>query len=110
MISNAYYSKIDPKNIAPFSSTIMRGMLRDDLGFTGLIITDDVCDATQLSPWSLATRATEFFEAGGTVLLCVESSKTAIIAKALNAKVAQDPALAKLVDAAALKVLESKLD
>lgn len=110
MISNAYYSKIDPKNIAPFSSTIMRGMLRDDLGFTGLIITDDVCDATQLSPWSLATRATKFFEAGGTVLLCVESSKTATIAKALSAKVAQDPAFAKLVDAAALKVLESKLD
>lgn len=110
MVSNAYYSKIDPKNIAPFSSTIMQGMLREDLGFTGLIITDDVCDATQLSPWSLATRATRFFEAGGTVLLCVESSKTAVMAKALNTKVTQDPAFAALIDAAALKVLETKLD
>lgn len=110
MVSNAYYSKIDPKNIAPFSSTIMRGMLREDLGFTGLIISDDVCDATQLSPWNLATRATRFFEAGGTVLLCVESSKTASMAKSLNTKVAQDPAFAALIDAAALKVLESKLD
>lgn len=110
MVSNAYYSKIDPANIAPFSSTIMRGMLREDLGFTGMIISDDVCDAAQLSPWSLATRATRFFEAGGTVLLCVESSKTVIMAKALNAKAAQDPAFAKLIDAAALKVLEAKLD
>lgn len=110
MVSNAYYSKIDQANIAPFSSTIMRGMLREDLGFTGMIISDDVCDAAQLSPWSLATRATRFFEAGGTVLLCVESSKTASMAKALNTKVTQDPAFAKLIDAAALKVLETKLD
>lgn len=108
MVSNAYYSKIDARNIAPFSDTIMRGMLREDLGFTGVIISDDMCDATQLAPWSLGTRAINFFESGGTMLLCVESSKTANMAQALYSKASKDPAFAQLIDAAALKVLETK--
>lgn len=108
MVSNAYYSRIDPQNIAPFSETIMRGMLRDDLGFTGVVISDDLCDAAQLSPWSLGDRAAKFFEAGGTMLLCVESGKTATMAQALYAKASKDPGFARLIDAAALKVLETK--
>lgn len=109
MVSNAYYSKIDPRNIAPFSDTIMRGMLRQDLGFTGIVISDDMCDAVQLSPWSLGARAINFFEAGGTMLLCVESSKTATMAQALQSKASQDPAFAQLIDEAALRVLETKV-
>lgn len=110
MVSNSYYSKIDAKNIAPFSSTIMRGMLREDLGFTGVIISDDMCDATQLSPWGYATRAVRFFEAGGTMMLCVNAGKLDQISDALAEQAKKDPGFARLIDAAALKVLEAKQD
>lgn len=110
MVSNSYYSKIDAKNIAPFSSTIMRGMLREDLGFTGVIISDDMCDATQLSPWGYATRAVRFFEAGGTMMLCVNAGKLDQISAALAEQAKKDPGFARLIDAAALKVLQAKQD
>lgn len=108
MVSNAYYSRIDAKNIAPFSSTIMRSMLREDLGFNGIIVSDDMCDAEQLAPWGLGTRALRFFEAGGTMMLCVDAPKTPAIANALYAKASNDPAFARLIDAAALHVLKVK--
>lgn len=108
MVSNAYYSKIDPENIAPFSGTIMRDMLRGDLGFEGIIVSDDVCEANQLSPWGLGERALRFFEAGGTMLLCVDSGKTATMADALVKKAVKDPEFARQIDQAALTVLETK--
>ncbi|GAA5228737.1 glycoside hydrolase family 3 N-terminal domain-containing protein [Paeniglutamicibacter antarcticus] len=108
MVSNAYYSKIDAKNIAPFSSTIMRGMLREDLGFDGIVVSDDMCDAVQLDPWAYGTRALNFFEAGGTMMLCVDAAKVPGIAKALHAKASEDPAFARIIDSAALHVLRAK--
>ncbi|MFL4474267.1 glycoside hydrolase family 3 N-terminal domain-containing protein [Paeniglutamicibacter sp. MACA_103] len=108
MVSNAYYTKIDAKNIAPFSSTIMRGMLREDLGFNGIIVSDDMCDAAQLGPWGLGTRAVRFFAAGGTMLLCVNAGNMPAIAGALHAKASKDPAFARIIDAAALRVLRVK--
>ena len=108
MVSNAYYSKIDAKNIAPFSSTIMRGMLREDLGFNGIIVSDDMCDAVQLSPWGHGARALRFFEAGGTMMLCVDAGKMPAIASALHAKASKDPAFAGIIDSAALHVLRVK--
>ncbi|GAA1866847.1 glycoside hydrolase family 3 protein [Paeniglutamicibacter psychrophenolicus] len=110
MVSNAYYSRIDAKNIAPFSSTIMRSMLREDLGFNGIIVSDDMCDAVQLSPWTLGARALRFFEAGGTMMLCVDAPKMPAIANALYAEAGKDPAFARLIDAAALHVLRVKED
>jgi hypothetical protein len=38
MISSATYPKLDPHSIATFSSAIVTGLLRQRLGFTGLII------------------------------------------------------------------------
>ncbi|MBV1780936.1 glycoside hydrolase family 3 protein [Paeniglutamicibacter sp. ABSL32-1] len=108
MVSNARYSKIDAKNIAPFSSTIMRGMLREDLGFNGIIVSDDLCDAAQLGPWGHGTRAVRFFEAGGTMMLCVDAGNMPAIAGALYSKAGKDPEFARIIDAAALHVLRVK--
>ncbi|WP_372698592.1 glycoside hydrolase family 3 N-terminal domain-containing protein [Arthrobacter sp. JSM 101049] len=71
MVSNAYYTRIDLRHIGTFSPVIMKTMLRHDLAFKGIVISDDLCNARQLSPWSYATRAKTFFTAGGTMLLCV---------------------------------------
>jgi beta-N-acetylhexosaminidase len=64
MVSNAYYDKIDPANIAPFSPTVMDTMLRADAGFKGIVLSDDLCSAAQLEAWSDADRALNFFGAG----------------------------------------------
>ena len=108
MISNAYYDKIDPDHAAPFSSEIMRTMLRTDAGFTGIIVSDDLCNAVQLSPWSVGDRATNFISAGGTMVLCADTASVpAMFAQVLQLAQA-DPDFRKSVDAAALTVLQVK--
>ena len=108
MVSNAKYSRIDAKNIGPFSPAIMKTMLRKDLGFTGIVISDDMCLAKQLSPWTYATRARNFFNAGGTMMLCVNSSAIPAIQRSLVAEAKSSPAFRAKINAAALEVLETR--
>lgn len=108
MVSSARYAKIDPDHIAPFSSTIMEDMLRTKMGFNGIIISDDLCAAEQLSPWPVGTRAVKFLGAGGTMALCIDAQSTAVMQQAVVRKARTSPAFADTVDAAALKVLEAK--
>ncbi|MCG2620905.1 glycoside hydrolase family 3 protein [Arthrobacter sp. I2-34] len=108
MVSSAYYRRIDAKRIAAFSPTVLKTMLRKDLGFTGIIVSDDLCDAAQLSPWSYAERAVKFFSAGGTMLLCVNAKAVPAMHKALAAQARKDPAFRAKLNAAALEVLQTK--
>jgi beta-N-acetylhexosaminidase len=108
MMSTAYYSKIDPKNPAAFSAKIIGGILRDDLGFTGVVISDDVGAAAQVSSYGVGQRAVDFIEAGGDIVLTVEASQVTDMTQALLAKAQIDPAFKRKVDAAALVVLKAK--
>ena len=108
MMSTAIYSRIDPGTPAAFSRTIVTGMLRDDLGFRGLIISDDVGAARQVSNLSPGQRAVEFVQAGGDVVLTVVAGQARAMTSALLAKAAGDPSFKKKVDAAALLVLQTK--
>ncbi|WP_460461573.1 glycoside hydrolase family 3 N-terminal domain-containing protein [Arthrobacter alkaliphilus] len=108
MISNAYYDKIDPENVAPFSAAIMRTMLREDAAFTGIIVSDDLCNAVQLSPWSVGDRATKFIAAGGTMVLCADPASVPAMFTQVLQRAQADPEFRKSVDAAALTVLQVK--
>ncbi|MEV7604608.1 glycoside hydrolase family 3 N-terminal domain-containing protein [Paenarthrobacter sp. NPDC089322] len=108
MVSNAYYDRIDPANIAPFSPVVMESMLRDDARFTGIILSDDVCSAAQLEPWSDADRALNFFAAGGTMLVCADPLSIPAMHQAVVQKAQADPAFRAKVDAAALTVIRVK--
>jgi len=108
MISNAYYPKIDPTNLAPFSSVIVHDMVRGDLGFTGVIVSDDICDAVQVSGVPVAQRGVDFITAGGTLALCTNQSLLPQMYQGMVAAAQGDPAFAAQLDSAALLVLESK--
>jgi beta-N-acetylhexosaminidase len=108
MISTAIYSRIDPGVPAAFSHTIVTGMLRDDLGFGGLIISDDVGAAKQVSDRSPGQRAVDFVAAGGDIVLTVDANQAAEMTAALLAKANADPAFKRQVDAAVLRVLQAK--
>ncbi|WP_443413242.1 glycoside hydrolase family 3 N-terminal domain-containing protein [Arthrobacter rhombi] len=108
MLSSAYYSRIDAKNPAAFSDTVINGMLREDQGFDGIVISDDMCDATQFRDWKYATRAKKFFDAGGTMMLCVNQDAIGSITAGLVAEAKADPGFKAKIDAAALLVLKVK--
>lgn len=108
MVGNAIYAGIDPGRPAPFSPIIINGMLRGDLGFDGIIISDDICDAVQLSPFLPEDRAANFIAAGGTMALCTDQALLPRLYQGVIARATAEPAFAVKVDAAVLKVLEAK--
>jgi beta-N-acetylhexosaminidase len=108
MVSTAYYSLIDPNHPAAFSSTVIKGMLRGDLGFTGVVISDDLGNAKQVAAWSPGTRAIDFLNAGGDVVLTVNPSALPSMYDAVLARANSNATFRAVVDAAALKVLTAK--
>jgi beta-N-acetylhexosaminidase len=106
MISSARYTLIDSAHIGPMSATIMRGMLRHDMGFRGTIVSDSL-NAVALSHVPESARALRFLRAGGDVALVGDPSTLAPMLQAVlgNARSHQEH---PLVDDAALQVLRSK--
>ncbi|MGA7203351.1 MAG: glycoside hydrolase family 3 N-terminal domain-containing protein [Specibacter sp.] len=108
MISNAIYPKIDANNLAPFSPVIVHDMVRGDLGFKGVIVSDDLCDAVGLSAVPVSERGVDFLAAGGTLALCTNEALLPQMYAGLLDTAKSDKAFAAKVSAAALLVLESK--
>ncbi|WP_216206455.1 glycoside hydrolase family 3 N-terminal domain-containing protein [Amycolatopsis aidingensis] len=108
MASTARYTLIDPANLAAFSPTVLRGMLRDDLGFTGVIISDDLGNAAAVQDIPVGERATRFLGAGGTVVLTVDSATVPRMFHEVILRARADPEFRAVVDEAALAVLRAK--
>ncbi len=108
MMSTAIYSKIDPYRPAAFSPTIIGDILRGDLGFTGVVISDDLGAAAQILGYDVGQRAVEFVQAGGDLVLTVEATQATEMAEALLTRARTDITFKRKVDAAALLVLQAK--
>ncbi|GAB3283706.1 glycoside hydrolase family 3 protein [Sinomonas notoginsengisoli] len=108
MVSNALYPQIDRESYAVFSPTVIGGMLRGDLGFRGIIVSDDVCDAVQFSGVPPEHRGAAFLAAGGTMVLCTNAELAPRIWAGIVDRATGDAGFAATVSAAALAVLEAK--
>ncbi|MEO8908594.1 MAG: glycoside hydrolase family 3 N-terminal domain-containing protein, partial [Microbacteriaceae bacterium] len=110
MVSSAIYTNLDPGVPAVFSPVITGTLLRQTLGFTGVVMTDDVSAATQVEGWSPADRAVLAIQAGADIVLdSADPSLAPEMVQAVATKAATDPAFAALVDAAARRVVTMKL-
>ena len=108
MASSAIYTRIDPRNQAMFSSVVLTGMLRNRLGFDGVILSDDVGNAEAVQTVPPGERAVRFLAAGGTMVLTVEPSDVPTMIDAVLERGREDPAFAGTVDAAVRTALLAK--
>jgi len=108
MVSSATYSRIDADHQAAFSSTVMRGLLRDSLGFKGAIISDDLGNAVAVADRTPAQRALDFLSAGGTMVLTVKPSDIVPMTSAVISRMAADATLRAAVDDGVRRVLTAK--
>jgi beta-N-acetylhexosaminidase len=108
MMSTAIYTKLDPAHPAAFSAKIVTGLLRDKLGFHGVVISDDLGNAAQVSGYPVGSRAVRFIAAGGDMVLTVKASQAAAMTAAVLKRAKRDPAFLDKVNAAALRVLQAK--
>jgi beta-N-acetylhexosaminidase len=107
MVSSALYRKIDDEHRAAFSTKIIDEMLRKDLGFSGIVISDDLAAAAMrtLPP---DERALRFIRAGGDLLIIGDSSLATTMAEAIKDEASDDPAFAKRVTESAARVVAMK--
>jgi beta-N-acetylhexosaminidase len=111
MMSSAVYAKIDPDAPAVFSPAVVDGLLRDDLGFDGVVMTDDLSAAAQTQQWSPGERAVRAVDAGvDLVLASADPAVAPEMADALVAEARADPEFAARVDESARRVIEAKAD
>ncbi len=110
MISTVTYTKIDPKNRAVFSPTVIQGMVRGDLGWRGVVITDDVGAAAEVAAVPAGDRATRFVAAGGDIVINAKAGLTAEMVAALVAKAQQDKSFAAQLTSSVRRVLTLKQD
>jgi len=75
MSSHAIYPALDPDHPATLSHTILTGLLRETLGFKGLLITDDLEMGAIKEGWGVAEGAADSFEAGADILLICQDQE-----------------------------------
>ena len=107
MISLATYTQIDPQHLAAFSNTVINGMLRGDMGFRGVVMSDSL-SATAVVSLSPGTRAIRFLDAGGDMIVLNQVDQASAMASAIASFAATTSWFRARVDNAAWHVLRAK--
>jgi len=107
MVALALYEKIDPAHLAVFSPTVMN-LLRGTSGFDGVIVSDDIGAAVAISNIPPGTRAVDFLQAGGDMIISKYVQPADQMADAVLARTRSHTDFRMRVDDAAMRVLQAK--
>jgi beta-N-acetylhexosaminidase len=108
MVALATYQKIDPTTLSVFSPVVMRALLRDSLGFTGVVVSDDLGATAAVANVAPADRAINFLAAGGDLIISKTVAPALAMAGAIRSRASTDAAFRSRVDDATLRVLRVK--
>jgi beta-N-acetylhexosaminidase len=109
MVGHISFPALDPDGLpASLSESITGGELRTGLGFTGVIVTDDLASMEALVGWSTAERAVTALEAGADLLL--NPGEVAGAVAAILDAVEEGRLTESSIDQALLRVLHLKAD
>jgi beta-N-acetylhexosaminidase len=108
MVALATYTRIDPRHLAAFSSRVMRGLLRQQLHFRGVIVSDDLGAAAAVAGLSPAARGVDFLAAGGDLITSQSLPAAIAMDQAILARAAGDAAFRATVNAAVSRILDAK--
>lgn len=107
MSTHLWIEAVDPEPTpATFSERALRGLLRDELGFRGLVITDDVKMGALQNDFPLAERVVRPLEAGANLVLTPRDLPAAI--DAVEAAVQSGRLAQETLDESARRILEAK--
>lgn len=111
MTSHAVYDDLEPGQPATLSAKILSGLLRQELGFQGVIITDDLEMGAVENEQPVADAAATAFHAGSDLLLvCHDHDKVVRILKTLEGLVENGAILPARLRASARRIEKMQLD
>ncbi len=108
MVALATYTRIDPRHLAVFSTRVMRVMLRQQVHFRGVIVSDDLGAAAAVAGISPAARAIDFLAAGGDLITSQTLAAAIAMGSAVMRHAAADSAFRAVVNSAVMRVLDTK--
>ncbi|WP_298325489.1 glycoside hydrolase family 3 N-terminal domain-containing protein [Haloactinopolyspora sp.] len=108
MVALSTYEQIDPDRRAVFSPTVIDGMVRGDLGFNGVVLSDDLGAAVEVEDVPPARRALDFLRAGGDIAIVSTPELLPEMTEAVIDEAEADAGFAQLVDEHVLRVLTVK--
>jgi beta-N-acetylhexosaminidase len=112
MASHATYPALDPDHIASQSPAVIDGLLRDELGYDGVVMTDSLEAAAVQAVSDVEEAAIASAEAGVDLILTTGRGSYRRVFRALLARAREDEAFRERVRASAARVLaaQSSLD
>ena len=108
MVGHAIYPALDEDNIASQSPAIVDGLLRDELGFEGVAMTDSLEAAAVQAVADVEEAAVASVRAGIDVILTTGQGSFTRVHRALLAEARRDPAFRERVRASAARVLAAQ--
>jgi beta-N-acetylhexosaminidase len=108
MVSHARYPAFDRRRIASQSSPIIEGLLRDRLGFRGVVVTDSMEAAASLATGSVAATSERAVRAGADLVLLTGRGSYRPVYAHLLARARSSPSFRERVYEAAARVLALK--
>ncbi|MBD0281025.1 MAG: glycoside hydrolase family 3 protein [Thermoleophilaceae bacterium] len=108
MLSHALYAALDGESIASQSSAIVSGLLRGELGFEGVIVTDSIEAQAVLDRSGVAEAAERSIEAGVDLVLMTGSASWNEVFPRLLERARESSAFRRRVRESAARVLELK--
>ena len=111
MVSHAKYPAFDAKNPASLSPEIMNGLLRKELGFQGVIVTDDMEMGAVANHYTFEEMAVKTIQSGADiVLICHEYKHMVDAYNALLKAVRSGIITQKRLDASVKRIVKMKLE
>lgn len=107
MVGHMTMTAIDPDNPASLSEPIVTGLLRDELGYDGIIITDALNMGAISENYTNADAAVKAVSAGCDMLLCV--SNISSVVDALTEAVSDSTITEERIDESVTRILQAKL-
>jgi beta-N-acetylhexosaminidase len=108
MVSSAIYSQIDVQQPASFSAAIITTLLREKLGYRGLVVSDDLGRAKQVAAVPAGQRAVRFLRAGGDIVLTADPAALGPMIDEVLSTATSDPDFAGRITESQRRILETK--
>ncbi|HEY5584807.1 MAG TPA: beta-N-acetylhexosaminidase [Ruminiclostridium sp.] len=109
MVAHILLPKIDPNNPASFSKTIISDILRADMGFDGVVLTDDFTMGAIIKNYDIGEAAVKSIQAGSDiVLVCHEFDKQEAVINALKNAAATGKISRDRLDQSVYRILKLK--
>ncbi len=85
MLGHLYNENLDDQDVVTFSSPVVTGLLRSDLGYDGIVLTDDLQMGAVAAEYPLEEAAVRAVAAGADILTLSNSQRDASAAKRVHA-------------------------